>query len=223
MGSIVDGTVVLLYKRHQVVKEILAEKIELHRIAVTLPHQTGRITVRKHDNHLLGSTLSNEIIQDEVHLTHLEIDFFCIGGTADKIHYRVFLLWVFIIRRWCIDNGIAEHTHRIRPVVHIVHLTVRHILQRMDKITVATHIQQTVLEAFIGKPFCILRIHHLMAIHNKTIGVDVGNGRTKCNGPDVIFTFLHVFTPGKLYIYLNSLSVSVTIIESDGVVRMNDW
>ena len=222
MGSIVDGTVVLLYKRHQVVKEILAEKIELHRIAVTLPHQTGRITVRKHDNHLLGSTLSNEIIQNEVHLTHLEINFFGIGRTADKIHNRIFLLRVLIICRRCINNGITKHTHRIRPVVHIVHFAMRHILERMNEVPVSAHIKQTVLKAFIGEPLSILGVHHLMTVDNETIRINVGNCRAERNGPHIVFTFLHLVAASKLHIDHHLFGMFILIVKRYSIVRIHN-
>ena len=222
MGSIVDRAIVFLHIRHQVIQKILTEEVKLYGTAITLPHQTGWIAIGKYDDHLLGSTLGNQVIQDKVHLANLEIDLFGIGGTADEIHHGVFLPGVFVIRRWCIDYRIAKHTHRIRPVVHVVHLAMRHILQRMDEVSVTTHVKQTVLEALVGEPLCILRVHHLMTIHNETIGINVGNSRAKRYGPYIVFAFLHLMATSKLHINHHLLCMFILIVERYGVVRIHN-
>ena len=127
MVSIVDGAVVALYERHQYVGEIGIEVVaSAHaakaahaaesaaaalRLGLTLGLEQCGVTVRKYQDHLLGLTLGNEVIKDEVHLTYLEIYLLGIGRTAYKVHYGVFLVLVLgiVIERRSIDNDRDEH------------------------------------------------------------------------------------------------------------------
>ena len=116
MVTIVDGAVVLLHIRHQVVDDILGEHItaKTHLGNTSLSRycaqQLRRVAIGKHNNHLLCLAFSQQVIEDVVHPSHLVVHLFGIGGTADQIEHGVLLVTVAHITWRQIDDSLVRAT-----------------------------------------------------------------------------------------------------------------
>ena len=226
MVPIVDRTIILLNIWHQVIDKILAEHIAAEsRLGGTTSRrccqQLRGIAIRQYDNHLLGSLLSQQVVKNIVHAAYLIIDFFGIGGTADQIEYRIFLLIVLQIVGRQIDNGIIGAAEALRVVVNILHPSVRHILNVMDTFAVG-NLQQAVLEALIGEILVIEGVHDAHPVNHKTVGIHVGGGWTKGCRPYTVGTMCHQITSGELHIHLDFLCILIPIAECHCTIGIAD-
>jgi len=88
MVTIVDCTIIALYERHEVTREIPGKVVHEFRLGKV----KAGIAVGHDYDHLLCFSLCNQVIQDEVDPSDLEECFLCIRCTADKIEYRIILL-----------------------------------------------------------------------------------------------------------------------------------
>ena len=116
MVAIVDGTVVLLHIRHQVVDDVLGEYItaKTHLGNTSLcrhcAEQLRWVTIGQYDNHLLCLSFGQQVIEDIVHSSHLIIYFFSISGTTDQIEHGIVLVAVTHVAWWQINNGLVGAT-----------------------------------------------------------------------------------------------------------------
>ena len=144
MVGIVDGAVMTLNIRHQVIVQIQTEHVAPEARSRCSEHARLRggqqlvgVTVRQHHDHLLSLALSQQVVEDIVHTTNLIVYFLCVSRTADAVEHGVFLLRVLLVLRGQIDHRLVRGTQTLRVVVDIVELTVRHVLDVVSQRTFA--------------------------------------------------------------------------------------
>ena len=222
--AIVNGTIVLLDIRHQIVDKVLTKDIaaELHlrSTARSRSQQFRRIAIRQHDNHLFRQFIGNEVIKNIVHTSYLIIYLLGIGSAADEIENGIFLITILHIARRQIDNGIVRTTQTLGVVVNVLHASMRNGTDVVRQRAVgALHLQQAVLEAFIRKILRVLRIHDADAIDDVTIGIHVRSHRTKCYCPQACSGIAgHLLATGELYIDCHLTGRVVLVLESNHAI-----
>ena len=188
MILIVDGTVVFLDIRHQVVDQVLTEHVATKTglwstVSSRRCQQFGGITIRQHDNHLLGSLLCQQIVEDIVHTTHLIINLFGISSTTNQIEYRVFLITTHHVVGWQIHDGGIGAAQTLRVIMDILHGAMGHILDVVGQSVFRFDLQQTVLKALVGEVLWVVGVHDAHTVNHEAIGIHVGGSRTQCHGP----------------------------------------
>ena len=183
MVLIIDGAIVLLDIRHQVVYQVLTEHIATESglwrtVSSRRSQQLGRVTVRQHDNHLLGSPLCQQVVEDIIHTTHLVIYLFRISSTTYQVEYRILLIEAHHVVWWQIYDGRIGSTQTVRVIVDVLNGAMGHILDVMSQSVFRLDLQQTVLKALIGEVLWIVGVHNTHAVNHKAIGIHVGGSRT---------------------------------------------
>ena len=234
MVSVVDGAIMALHVIHQIASDVITHHIAHHthtaaKTAKTASwcwcrrKQLGWVTIRQHNNHFLSFSLSNQVVEDVVHTSHLVVHLFRISRTAKQIEHWILLVLVRIILRRKIDDGVVHTFQAVRIVVNILHQTMRHLLDVMSqRARLGRDFQEAVLKALIGEILRTERVHHAHAIHHKTIRVHVGSSRSECGCPHTIRTFRHGVSASKLHIHLHILGIGVLILESHRTIRIAD-
>jgi len=95
--TVVDGAIVALDVRHQVIDEVVAEHIvaEAHLGHLSVFRRWEQliwISVWQDDDHVLGGSLGQQVVDDVVHPSHFVIYLLGVGCAADEIENGVFLL-----------------------------------------------------------------------------------------------------------------------------------
>ena len=225
-------TVVLLDVGHQVVDEVLTEDITTethlrgnlitaflrcgarHRGGSVLKFQLHGVAIGQYDNHLLRLFFGEQIVEDIVHAAYFIIDLLRVGGTADEVEHRVFLLHVGHIGRGQIYNGVVGSAKALGVIVDILNTTMRYVQDVVGQSTcLRLHFQQAILKALIGEVLGILRIHHADAVNDIAVGIHVGGNRTESHRPQTVGTTCHLFTAGKLHIDKYGLGRIVLVLE----------
>ena len=133
MVGIVDGAVVMLDIRHEVIVQIQTEDIlAKHGLGHTgdVGHrwqQLVGIAVGQHHNHLLGLAFSQQIVEDIVHAAYLVVHLLRIRRAADQVEHGIFLPRILLVLRWQIHHGLIGGTQTLGVVVDILQTAVGHV------------------------------------------------------------------------------------------------
>ena len=133
MVGIVDGAVVMLDIRHQVIVQIQTEDIlAKHGLGHTgdVGHrwqQLVGIAVGQHHNHLLGLAFSQQIVEDIVHTAYLVVHLLRIRRTADQVKHGIFLPRILLVLRGQIHHSLISGTQTLGVVVDILQTAVGHV------------------------------------------------------------------------------------------------
>ena len=230
MIGIVDSAVVLLYVRHQVIVQIVAEYV-LSKSCLRSARSHGGwcgqqlvgITIGQYHDHLLGFAFGQEIVEDIVHAAHFIIHLLRIGSSTDQVEDGIALLWVLLILWRQIDHGLIGRTQTLGIVVDILQLAMRYIENVVSQLAFAgRNLQETVLETLVGEVLRILRIHYADAVDDEAVGIHVGGSRSEGGCPDTVSIALHGVASSKLYIHQDLLGLWVLVLEGYGSVLMTD-
>ena len=230
MVAVVHRAIVLLHVWHQVVHQVQTEHIAAEvrcRNLRSIGHrrqQLVRIAVRQYDNHVLRLPLSNQIVQDVVHASHLIIYFLRIGGSTNQVEHRVFRFPVLPIGSRQIDQRMVRSTQALRVVAHILHTSVRHVSDVMNQSSLAVwNFQQTVLESFIRKIQLALWVHDAHTIYHKAIRIHVGSSRTERHAPHTsVGIAFHLLSSRKLNINQHLLCIVVLVLKRHRTIIVAD-
>ncbi len=179
----VERAEIALHERHHALGQ-LAGEVGVH--PGRLHRGRGRravhhVAVRHHDDHLLRLALGDEVVQDDVELAHLEPGLLGVGGAADQIEDRIFLV-AFLVSRRGVDHQRAVHADHGGLVVHIHDPAVRDVVERIERVLVR-HLQQAGLELLVGEDVRVVGILHADAVHHEVVGVNIGLGRLHGGAP----------------------------------------
>ena len=220
MVAIVDGAIVTLHVWHEVFCEVVAKHIahtHAHHAALWRRWQElSGVAVGQHDDHLLRLALSQEVVEDVVHASHLVIDLLRVGRSADEVEDRIALVGILllVVCRWQIDDGVVGALEALGIVMDVLHLAMRHFLDVVrQRARLGRNLQEAVLEALVGEILRTERIHHADPIDHKAVGVHVGGSRAECRSPNPVGIFLHGVSACELHIHLHLLGVGVFITE----------
>ncbi|CCX54090.1 uncharacterized protein BN459_00757 [Bacteroides sp. CAG:1060] len=222
MVTVVYRAVVLLHKWHQVADKVIAEHVAPAAQVGPFREIFGRVAVWENDNHRLSLSLCDEVVKDEIDPSNLEIYFFRVGGAAYEVEYRIFLVFVLVVERRGVNDGVAVGADGLGPVVHVVNRSVGNVLCRVDKRRLrVADIHDAVLEAFVREPVRVERIHYLDAVHYEAVWVHVRRCRSEGERPYSVLALYHVASAGELSVHLDIFGVVVAIVECDSVVRID--
>ena len=105
--------------------------------------------------------------------------------------------------------------------MHILHTSVRHILDVVDALAVAD-LQQAVLKALVREIELVAWVHHAHSVDHEAIGIHVGCSRTECSRPYTVGALGHRLTAGKLNIHLYVFRMVVPILEGYCTILIHD-
>ena len=145
MVGIVDGAVVLLYVRHQIGGEVVAEHVtHAHHALWRCGQEFGGIAVGQHHNHLFCIAFSQEVVENVVHAAYLVIHFLGIGGAADEVEDRILLLLVslLVVGWWQIDDGIVGAFQALGIAPIFMRIWLMKIISVFERATVAVNLRK---------------------------------------------------------------------------------
>ena len=187
VGILID-IVIALHERNDFFENLSRDKVGVHGVVWLVQaagvHLDVRVGVWHHDNHPFGEALCDEIVKNDVGVSHLEPCLVGVRHAVDKVENRKFFLsFRFISRRGIYAHRPFDAAAVVGMVVAVAYFSVRDVLHILDARLRTAYVGKAVFESFIREDEHVGRIGYLGAVNHEGIRVDVRNFRLHGDAP----------------------------------------
>ncbi len=154
-------------------------------------HFGGGTAVGHHDQHGLGLSGGDQVIQNQVRATHGDPSVLGVARPVQQVQHGVAAFARFVTGRR-VDPHAAGDSQRFRLVQVDVHGAVRHGLNVPYRGSVAGHFEHRFAGPVALFHHGIVGIDIADAVDREFVVVDVGLERTDGDGPIAVLAFLHI-------------------------------